>query len=102
MTKNHADVLVDGHQMLPRLLADIESATSFVHVSMFFFRDPIGEEVAAALSRRAKAGVKVRVLPFLRGVTTTTPSGRTRRSTSTCATSNAGSRCTSTRTTSTT
>jgi len=27
-----------------------------------FFRDPIGEEVAAALCRKAKAGVKVRVL----------------------------------------
>jgi phosphatidylserine/phosphatidylglycerophosphate/cardiolipin synthase-like enzyme len=63
MIQNHVEMLVDGHRMLPSLLADIESATSFVHVSMFlFFRDPIGEEVAAALSRRAKAGVKVRVL----------------------------------------
>ena len=63
MTVNHAELLVDGHRILPSLLADIEAATSFVHVSMFlFFRDPIGEEVAAALSRKAKAGVKVRVL----------------------------------------
>ena len=63
MTQNHAEMLVDGPRMLTRLLADIEAATSFVHVSMFlFFRDPIGEEVAAALSRKAKAGVKVRVL----------------------------------------
>ena len=63
MTQNHAEMLVDGHRILPMLLADIESATSFIHVSMFlFFRDPIGEEVADALARRAKAGVKVRVL----------------------------------------
>jgi len=63
MTQNNAEMLVDGHRILPSLLADIEAATSFVHLSMFlFFRDPVGEEVAAALSRKAKAGVKVRVL----------------------------------------
>ncbi|MDB4933877.1 MAG: phospholipase domain protein [Labilithrix sp.] len=63
MTENHAAMLVDGHHILPALLEDIEAATSFIHVSMFlFFRDPIGEEVAAALSRKAKAGVKVRML----------------------------------------
>jgi cardiolipin synthase len=63
MTSNYAEMLVDGHRILPSLLADIESAESFIHVSMFlFFRDPIGEEVAAALARKAKAGVKVRVL----------------------------------------
>lgn len=60
---DHAEMLVDGHRILPRLLEDIESAETFVHVSMFlFFRDPVGEEIAAALSRRARAGVAVRVL----------------------------------------
>jgi cardiolipin synthase len=63
MTGNRVEMVVDGHRILPSLLADIEAAESFVHVAMFlFFRDPIGEEVAAALSRKARAGVKVRVL----------------------------------------
>ena len=60
---DYAEMLVDGHVVLPSLLADIASAQSSVHVSVFlFFRDPVGEEVAAALCERARAGVKVRVL----------------------------------------
>jgi cardiolipin synthase len=63
MAVNYAEMLVDGHRILPALLEDIEAAEKVIHLSMFlFFRDPIGEEVAAALSRRAKAGVTVRVL----------------------------------------
>ncbi len=63
MTENRVEMLVDGHRILPSLLADIEAAEHFVHVSIFlFFRDPIGEEVAAALARKAQAGIKVRVL----------------------------------------
>ena len=60
---NHAEMLVDGQRILPALLADIETAERFVHVSVFlFFRDPVGEEIAAVLMRKARAGVKVRVL----------------------------------------
>ena len=60
---NRAEMLVDGHRILPALLEDIESAEKVIHVSMFlFFRDPIGEEIAEALSRKAGAGVTVRVL----------------------------------------
>ncbi len=60
---NHAAMFVDGHRMLPALLEDIESAERVIHVSMFlFFHDPVGDEVAEALSRRARAGVTVRVL----------------------------------------
>src|SRR5688500_11358257 len=63
MTPNYVEMLVDGHRILPALLADIEAAERFVHVSVFlFFRDPVGEEIAAALIRKARAGVKVRVL----------------------------------------
>jgi cardiolipin synthase len=63
MARNFAEMLVDGHCILPALLADIEAAESFVHFSMFlFFRDPIGEEVAEALCRKARSGVSVRVL----------------------------------------
>lgn len=63
MTTNHADLLVDGHVILPALLEDIEAAESAIHVSMFlFFRDPIGDEIADALSKKAREGVTVRVL----------------------------------------
>lgn len=59
----YAEMLVDGHRILPALLADIAAAERSIHLSIFlFFRDPIGEEVAAALAERARAGVKVRVL----------------------------------------
>ena len=61
--ENHAQIHVNGDQILPALLADIASATVAVHVSIFlFFRDPVGVEVAGALIAKAKAGVKVRVL----------------------------------------
>ena len=60
---NLAELLVDGHCLLPWLLDDMRGGERTIHVSMFlFFRDPIGEEVAAALSAGAKSGVKVRVL----------------------------------------
>lgn len=63
MPENFAALMVDGHRMLPALLEDIASAKHSIHLSMFlFFRDPIGEEVADALRRRAQAGVAVRVL----------------------------------------
>jgi cardiolipin synthase len=60
---NHADLLVDGHRILPALLRDIGEARRCIHVAMFlFFRDPIGEEIAQALARKAAEGVTVRVL----------------------------------------
>lgn len=63
MMRNYAEVLVDGDRILSRLLDDLRSARRDIHVSVFlFFRDPIGEEVAAVLEERARAGVTVRVL----------------------------------------
>lgn len=63
VTENYAELVVDGHHILPALLADIEAAERVIHVSIFlFFRDPIGEEVAEALARKARAGLDVRVL----------------------------------------
>lgn len=60
---NHAEMLVDGHHILPSLLADLRAAEREIHVSMFlFFRDPVGLEVAAILCDKAAAGVPVRVL----------------------------------------
>ena len=60
---DHAELLVDGHNMLPALLRDLAGARQSIHVAVFlFFRDPVGEEIARALIDRARAGVKVRVL----------------------------------------
>jgi cardiolipin synthase len=58
-----AELLVDGHQILPRLLDDLRAATKEIHISIFlFFRDPIGEEIAFILCEKAKGGTVVRVL----------------------------------------
>jgi cardiolipin synthase A/B len=63
VTQNFAELVVDGHRILPALLADIEAAQRVIHVSIFlFFRDPIGHQVADALARKAEAGLDVRVL----------------------------------------
>jgi cardiolipin synthase len=60
---NRAALLVDGHRILPELLRDLEEARRNIHIAIFlFFRDPIGEELAALLARKAAQGVKVRAL----------------------------------------
>ena len=52
MSQNFAEMLVDGHRILPSLLSDIAAAKDSIHISVFlFFRDPIGEEIADALAR---------------------------------------------------
>ncbi len=63
MAQNYAELIVDGHRILPALLRDIAAAERVIHVSIFlFFRDPVGEELAEALAERARAGLDVRVL----------------------------------------
>ncbi len=61
--KGAVENLVNGDQVLPRLLADIDAAQKSIHISMFlFFNDPVGQEVADHLIARAQAGVAVRVM----------------------------------------
>ena len=56
---NVAELLVDGHRILPSLLDDLRSAQHSIHVAMFlFFRDPIGDEIAGVLCERATGGAK--------------------------------------------
>jgi cardiolipin synthase A/B len=63
VTQNFAELVVDGHRILPALLEDIAAAERSIHLSIFlFFRDPVGEEIAHALARKAEAGLDVRVL----------------------------------------
>ena len=60
---NTAELLVDGHEILPAVLDDMRAARSTLHISVFlWFRDPIGEEVADLLIQKAQAGVACRVL----------------------------------------
>ncbi len=63
VVSNAAELLLNGHEILPALLADLRAARSSIHVSMFlWFHDPIGDELADALVLKAKQGVRVRVL----------------------------------------
>ena len=58
-----AEVLVGGDAFYPRILEDIASARSSVHVNQFGFRPgAVGDVFAAALVEKARAGVPVRLV----------------------------------------
>jgi cardiolipin synthase len=58
-----AEVLVEGRTFYPRMLDDIRSASSSVHVNQFGFRPgAVGDEFAAALLDKAAAGIPVRLV----------------------------------------
>jgi cardiolipin synthase A/B len=58
-----AEVLVGGDAFYPRMLEDIASATSSIHVNQFGFRPGlVGDVFAAALVEKARAGVPVRIV----------------------------------------
>ncbi len=58
-----AEVLVEGHSFYPRILEDIASATSSVHVNQFGFRPGVvGDEFAEVLLAKAAEGVPVRLV----------------------------------------
>ena len=57
------EVLVEGEQFYPPMLADIAAATSSVHINQFGFRPgSIGERFAEALIAKAGEGVPVRLV----------------------------------------
>ena len=57
------ETLVEGRAFYPRMLADIASATSSVHIIQFGFRPGVvGEEFASALIGKAAAGIPVRLV----------------------------------------
>jgi cardiolipin synthase len=75
-TASTADLHVAGREFYPRMLRDIDAATSSVHVNQFGFRPGvIGEQIAGALLARAAAGVAVRVVVDARG---SDPDGKSR------------------------
>lgn len=60
---NRVRLLVDGEQAFPAMLAAIAAAETFVHLETYIFEhDRIGVKFGEALSERARAGVKVRVI----------------------------------------
>ncbi|MDQ6724587.1 MAG: phospholipase D-like domain-containing protein, partial [Actinomycetota bacterium] len=60
---NQVDVLRNGDRIFPAMVAAIRAATSTVDFLTFvYWQGSIGREVAEALTERAAAGVRVRVL----------------------------------------
>jgi hypothetical protein len=58
-----AEVLVEGRSFYPRMLDDIASAASSVHINQFGFRPGVvGDAFAEALVRKAAEGVRVRLV----------------------------------------
>jgi cardiolipin synthase A/B len=58
-----AEVLVEGESFYPPMLADIEAAQTSVHINQFGFRPGVvGDRFADALIRKAKDGVRVRLV----------------------------------------
>ncbi len=57
------EVLVEGATFYPRLLEDIASASSSIHINQFGFRPGVvGDEFAEALVKKAAEGVPVRLV----------------------------------------
>jgi cardiolipin synthase A/B len=60
---NRMELLVNGEQYFPRLLAAIGSARRSIHLETYIFSDDnIGTRVTAALAEAAQRGVQVRVI----------------------------------------
>ena len=70
------ETLVEGRAFYPRMLEDIASASSSVHITQFGFRPgAVGDEFAEALLAKAAAGVSVRLVVDRQG---SDPEGGTR------------------------
>lgn len=60
---NRVDLLQDATQTYPRLMADLRSARSSIHLQYYIWEnDAVGAEFEAILAERAAAGVEVRLL----------------------------------------
>jgi cardiolipin synthase len=63
VTGNHIQVLVNGDEAFPAMLAAIENATTSVSLATYIFdNDRSGKQFVEALGRAVKRGVEVRVL----------------------------------------
>ncbi len=60
---NRIDVLVNGHEIFPAMLAEIRRAREVIHfVTYVYWQGEIAEKFADALADRARAGVRCHVL----------------------------------------
>jgi cardiolipin synthase A/B len=60
---NRIELLKNGEQYFPRLLAAIDSATQSIYIETYIFElDNVGEQVCSALMAAARRGVAVHVL----------------------------------------
>ena len=60
---NRVDVLRNGDRIFPAIFEAVEAATSTIDFLTFvYWRGSVGEELAALLADKAKAGVRVRVI----------------------------------------
>lgn len=60
---NHVEIFTDGKEKFDRLFKDIEEAKEYIHIQYYIIRrDQLGKKLIAALTQKAKEGVKVRVL----------------------------------------
>jgi cardiolipin synthase len=60
---NHLDVFTDGKEKFDTLLEDIEHAKNHIHLQYYILKnDQLGKRLVEALTKKAKQGVKVRVL----------------------------------------
>lgn len=60
---NDVEVFTDGRDKFEALLEDLENARDHIHIQYYIFRlDGIGKRIEEILIRKAKSGVKVRML----------------------------------------
>ncbi|GAB6927333.1 cardiolipin synthase [Paenibacillus sp. JCM 10914] len=60
---NHVDIFTDGRKKFDRLFQDIEEAEDYIHLQYYIIRrDELGKKLMSLLTKKAKQGVKVRVL----------------------------------------
>ncbi|MBZ5753600.1 cardiolipin synthase [Metabacillus rhizolycopersici] len=60
---NQIDVMTDGKEKFEKLLDDIDHAKDHIHLQYYILKkDQLGKRLVAALTKKAKQGVKVRVL----------------------------------------
>lgn len=60
---NHIDIFSDGAKKFENLLRDLDTARHHIHIQYYIFRlDSLGTRILETLIRKAKQGVKVRIL----------------------------------------
>lgn len=60
---NQVEIFTDGHEKFEALFSDITKAEDYIHLQYYILKkDDIGKKLLAALIKKAKEGVKVRVL----------------------------------------